>query len=193
MFIRIFVSSLIIFNMFIIDGQSQSKKSVKNRSDQTTRKLNKENPSVYIDFVKFDTMNSKIMGKSRKIVWLKLHNNLNTDVSFCYFDQTEKANESIGLHWEVEKEPPLRVSFNPNRPKDDTEVPDGYPIFDVCDTVKVKGGKSIEFPIPEDHFVKNTRIKIMFFYAWEDSYKAVTGFEPLHYVYFYAYNLPKEK
>jgi len=173
-------------------AQKKIKRVVKNSAIsniQKSQKINRDKPSVYVTFENYDKNTWERTGETYNIVWLRLHNNFKGDISFCYYDVSVSATGKTGVFWEVEKKPDNTDLSSRNN----EDVPTGFRRFDFCNTYKLKSGSSFLFGVIEGHLSKENRIKIQFFYPWEDAYESITGREPQHYVYYYGNELPLKK
>ena len=184
----------IIFILFLIPCLAQRKiKGVKKKptlsSIKRIGKINQELPSVYVTFENYGKYYWDRTKQTYDIAWFRLHNNFRENISFCYYDTSVSATGKIGVHYEIEKSP---NNADPTS-RNNEDIPTGFIPFDVCDSYTLKSGKNFLFGIIQDHLIKDTRIKIHFYYSWEDELDFGTVKEPQHYVYFYANDLPTRK
>ncbi len=174
---------VIAFNIFFIPCLAQKKKvaanSVKTSTVGKSAKINSEQASIFIKVEGDGKYTSDRAKETYDITWFRLYNNFKGDISFCVYDLSVSPTGKIGLHYEIEKNPNYANSSSENN----EEISNGFPRYDFCNRYKLKGGKSFLFGIPKSQLVKETRIKIQFFYAWEDEF---ISNEPVNYVYYYA-------
>lgn len=145
-------------------------------------KLIAEKPGVYIVFEREGKRKPPGDDVSDEAVWLRLHNNMRTAISFCAFSiLDDKGNPlsyqeagELGLNYEVEVTDPGK--FDRTR----FGVPVGNKETGLCHVFTLKTGESIVFTIPKEHLRTGLSVKIPFNYEWEDR----NGRDPSHFVYF---------
>lgn len=185
-FITIILLAVFSF-AFQVNAQSKTD-SNKEKTSTNDLKLNKDKPSVYITFEKYDQFYFERTDQTYDIIWLRVHNNFKGDISFCSYDTSVSPTGKIGLDYIAEK----RLDLSDLSTRNNESVPLGMPGFDLCNQYVLKSGESFPFGVHQKDLVKGNQIKIRFFYPWEDAYKAWTGNEPTHYIYYYAFYLPEK-
>ncbi len=130
---------------------------------------------------------------------LRLHNNMRWNVLVCQYDKPPGATDVIGVHYSLVETP--KTIFDPettttyadgrvvSSKTPEKVIPRGYPKFDFCDPYELKSGQSILFPVSQDHLIREARLSVDFYYAWENVNEARTGKEPWHSVVFYSQEL----
>ena len=79
-----------------------------------------------------------------------------------------------------------------NEPMPRDQVPGGEPVYDICDRIKIPSTKSIVFSIPRESLTTRLLIKVGYGYQWESPLGVPNANEPIHYVRFSNYELPKD-
>jgi hypothetical protein len=166
-----------------VDNNKKSSKSVK-----ASFKIVTEKPSVYIDFERIGKRKPPGDDVSDEAVWLRLHNNMRSAITFCAFSilddkgnllSYQEAGE-IGVDYEVE------VTDSSLYDETKSDVPIGNKSVGLCHVFTLKASKSIVFSVPKEHLVKGLSIKVPFNYEWEDR----DGNDPSHSVYFNSRKIP---
>ena len=182
---------LVIFTFFVNPCFSQKRNTKSKVTDisktQSSIKVDKKHPSIYITFDKLGKWTPLREDESGEGVLLRLHNNMRYSIKVCGFGIPNKNGQFIpysddtvlGLKYDVVLNP---VSITDERPNID--IPIGYNTGDTCQLFEVKSGKQMKFALPKEHLEKGLSIKIPFIYEWEDE-----G-EPNHLVYFNSLSIP---
>ena len=166
------------------------KRAVRSRTLSADKvKINKNEPGLYIAFERFGRRTPLREDESQDGVYLRLHNNLRYSIGFCSFGMSEDgemliaadSETQIGVNYDVE------ITDYEAFGKTRAEKPSGYPTGSICFGFVLKAGRSVVFSAPKEHLAKGLSIKIPFNYAWESP----TETNPMHYVYFNSYKLPK--
>jgi len=152
------------------------------QSTTSATKVDKKQPSVYISFDRFETVTSqdKRTGKVRSadLVWLRLHNNLSSDISVCTYDGDFTLTKKPGINYRIES----LWDISGTKPIPPT-ILYTFPAIDFCREGVIRSGESMPFSVRRDVLVDWSRIRINFQYAWEDSLDVFYGREPEHIVF----------
>ncbi len=182
-----------IYNYFVVyfSLTLQVNSQIKNVSGKSKIQFNKvklleDKPSVYVTFENYGKFTPATAKKTYDIAWFRLHNNFKGAISFCSYDSSVSPTGKIGVHYEIEKTP-NRTDLSS---RNNDSVPIGFPPYDFCNSYNLKSGKTFLFGIPQNHLLKDTRVKIQFYFPWEDELDFLTVKEPQHYIYYYVTNLP---
>jgi hypothetical protein len=138
-------------------------------------RLQKNKPTVYIEFERSGNRAPLFASESNKGIWLRLHNNTKWSI---VLDMNGVPSEDYG-------DAALIYDVLSDR---QVIIPDSC---HVCSFNSLGSGHSLLFSIPAEHLSTGRALRIKFSYCWEDSNGVAAGREPEHYVFFYASNLPK--
>lgn len=178
------IARFIVIGLLMISpalGQSDKRLFVEKRVEKL--------PGVYMTFVRFEKRAPSRGNEQFNVARIRLHNNMTIPIRFCGYDESISPIGEKGPNWELEKNPNV---FDP-KSRDNSSIPMGMIGTDECSVFTVKGGDFLDFSLVIDQYIPHTRIKIRFFYEWEDRYKASVGGEPQHFVYYYLRDLPEKK
>lgn len=146
-------------------------------------KLNKDKPSVYITFEKYQTFVYERTKESFDMIVLRVHNNTKVEIGFQSVDPSFSPWGKTSLIYRVEKIPDDTKPSSRNN----ENTPLGVPGLDTFNEIKVKSGAFFEFVVFRSHFEHTKHIgRFQFFLPWEDAF---LGNEPEHFVYFDSYDL----
>jgi len=162
----IYLLFLIVSTTTCFYGQNKAiKKTVKNKSQILNRnvRIDSTKPAVYIDFVRIGEGEKLGNDESKEQVYLKLVNNSKWSI---YVAASGNGKETF-LYHKVERE-------RERSPTDEIdayneEVPKGYRQIDLrSPDMELKSGQSVNFSVPRNHLTKNLKIRIDFYFDWED-------------------------
>ncbi len=143
-------------------------------------------PGVYMSFVRYEDYRPRKTGRTNhRLAWVRIHNNMTSPIRFCSYDESVSPNAKAGAIFEFERVP----DYTRPSSRDNSSVPFGMIGVDVCNEFTLSKGQTFDFALVIDKYISETRIKVRFFYPWEDVFEAVTGKEPEHFVYFYLRDL----
>jgi hypothetical protein len=164
---------LLICGLFIA-APAQKRKA--RRPACADARLSKQHPSVYITFERAGRIASPANGAIEERVWLRLHNNTRWAI---WHDAQGLPKEygDVGLFYDVEN-------------LEDHKVEVGNSCH-VCSFIPLAPGRSAIFSIPREDIPENHRIRVSFWYEWQDSNDVAGGREVQNWVYFYGSDLPK--
>lgn len=189
--------------------------------NSTDIRISKNAPSVYLTYEHLGENASLCNEKKTQGVWLRLHNNskwaINIEANTVEEDSIEstyltdktsvsilKDNVAVTTCYEVEAIPTTTtkvrgdggISLNvPVKVK----VPQTK-LYCSCswrtgstrsEGVWILPGRSVTFSVPREALNKNLKIYTLFSYEWEQESGSFRDNEPIHKVYFYSYDLPK--
>ena len=184
---------MIFVCFFVADTKVQPQ--LKELKSDKVSLVEKNKPSVYIEFEKFGKTQPLFENESNERLWLKLHNNSVWEISFCSFS-VGKSYGDIGIVHEVKKvsipigrvgrgiTPDLRNNMN-----QEEKTPKGYSAGDTCSPFSLASGQSVSFSIPKNHISEKFFIDIEFWYDWENRYNELGTF-PHSFVSFENSRLP---
>jgi hypothetical protein len=158
---------------------SQSRKKLKAQKPFNF-KLNKDKPTVFITFERYQTFVYERTKESFDMVVLRIHNNSKGTITFSSYDGSVSPWGKTTIHYRAELIPDESKPSTRNNEK----IPPGVPDTDVFSELEIKSGKSFLFVVFKEDLEKGKRIKIQFSYPWEDAFYAFNGSEPEHLVYF---------
>lgn len=196
--VRLLLNSAIIVSAILIQspdlyGQHDARKSLPGAIQP---KLIKDKPAVEISRVSRSPVAS---GQEKDEILLRLSNNYKWDISICLYGVAmsggplriqygfEEIPKSL---FDVEFGSSESASQDPNSqlPK----IPRSTPPVDICKVQVVKSGNSILFSVPRAHFVLKARLRVDFYFSWENISESRTLREPRHSVFFYSRELVTE-
>ena len=156
-------------------------------------RLKKDQPTIFITFVREGKREPLYEGESNQGIWLRLHNNMSWPIHIPAFD-VPKARGEVGFFYDVtaiQSEEVLGDSETGilTRATDVENVPVGYLRGHTYSPFRLLPGKSADFSVPREHLAKNLMISVSFQYDWEGKY-ALDGEEPKHLVSFSSAKLP---
>lgn len=143
-----------------------------NRSTRDDGRFSKRNPSVYITFERRAKIASPNNGEPEERAWLRLHNNTRWAIWFKAHGWSTKEYGDGGLFYDIE-----------NYRKHETKI--GKRCH-ACSFIPLGGGRSFLFSIPSADIEKDSRIRINFWFAWQDQDGVFGGREFESWVYFYT-------
>jgi hypothetical protein len=167
--------------------------------------LDKEKPSVYIEFEQFgkadDWQNSKLAEKSKKPeikkgddVWLRLYNNSCWDIQFrtlsAYMRLVPDPSNpgKVNLASDILDGTAANVSYV-SKERDGKFVPWGGDSFSMS---YLPSGRSLVFPVYRTHLVKGRSVYMEFTYGWETK-QFSNNLAPEHRAFFWGYRLEQER
>ncbi|MCZ2392036.1 MAG: hypothetical protein LC113_13295 [Acidobacteria bacterium] len=163
---------LLLFCSTPIDAQGTRQRRVYRRPPVL---IDKEKPSVYITFARFESMRTG-SEKGTQLIWLKLRNNTRWPISIeMSGGRTDDPNEAK-LYYQTLDE-------------NDEVVADRS--CHVCSVNNVGPNQSTTFAVPAADLPMNSRLRIRFSYGWESFENRLLEIEPEHFVYFSAGDIPK--
>lgn len=195
--------------------------SAQTRVNSTDVRISKDKPVVYLTYDHLGENASFCNEKKTQGIWLRLHNNskwainiiANTveedSIESTYLtDKTSvlilKDNVAVTTCYEVEAIPTTTTKV-----RGDGGISLNVPIkvklpqtklYCSCswrtgssrsEGVWVLPGRSVTFSVPREALNKNLKIYTLFNYEWEQENGSFRDYEPIHKVYFYSYDLPK--
>ena len=208
-----FLSVVLILSFGAASAQQRMSRLPANRV-----RVSKQRPTVHITFVRFGTREPRHNQESNEGVWLRVHNNKRSSLTFRGMDWFIDEDQEVTVFYGVEEIPkpigaitislPLYVqplppgssaqpapqtealSQSKTDPSKDCEAPSGDWGGDVVAPITLPPGKSMIFSVPREALCKNLKIYLMYNYAWErrDKYQSFDD-EPEHRVYFEGSNL----
>ena len=181
MIANIRIGLIIVLATALSFGQS----SVKSKKHDE-RKIADSQPDVYITFTRYEDYRPEKTGVKHRLAWVRIHNNMREPIRFCSYDESVSPNGKTGATFELEKIPDFTNSLS----RDNSLIPFGMIGSDMCNEFTLQKGSYFDFALVVDKYLPNTRIKIAFYYDWEDVFKSRTGNEPEHFIYFYLRDLP---
>jgi hypothetical protein len=167
--------------------------------------INKEKPSVYIEFEQFgkadDWGNAKLGEVSQKPkiekgkdIWLRLYNNSCWDISFktlsgYMYVEPDPANPGkIKFVFDIRDGAAANVVYT-SEEQDGKVVPWGGDSFSRSHLLS---GRSLVFPVYREHLEKGRSIYVDFNYGWEEN-KFSNNLAPDHHAFFWGYRLEEVK
>lgn len=156
------------------------------RSSKTERsaKIVATRPGVSLGYLRSE-VGSLGDDPGHHFAWLRMENNMRFPIRFCIYDGSVSPNGQRGPLYEIERVP----NYYNVESRDSSGVPIGM-VADQCREYVLSAGKRFDFAIVTDKVARDTRLKVSFFFPWEESFAARTGREPQHSVYFYFRDLP---
>ena len=149
----------------------------RNAKGQLNIRLQKDKPTVYMEFVREGHRPALANGESDKGIWLRLHNNTKWSIVMNMHGVPSQDYGDATLIYDVLSEGETIIEGSCH----------------VCSVNSLGSGRSLLFSVPAEHLSRAGAIRVKFSYAWEDSNKVTAGQEPEHYVNFYSTQLPKTK
>ena len=166
---KLFSTAAIFFSV-VIGIQAQNRVGA-----QGNVRIMKDKPGVYVDFERVGQLKLPDPGDEKDRVWLRLHNNTRWPLMLDMSAVPSAAYGDAELFYDV--------------------LTDGEMISrgrcHVCTHNALGPGKSLVFSIPRGDLTEGRAIRVSFSYGWEDWNDVSGGREAVHYVYFYASQLPK--
>lgn len=184
-------SCIIVSAVFIQSPELYGQHKARERHPGTIQpKLVRNKPGVEIIRVSESAAASE---QEKDDVSLRLSNNYGWDISICLYDDT-KTSGPLKIQYRFEEIPQsifdvdVRSSESGSRDhkRQSPRIPMGTPPIDICRVHVIKGGHSIIFSVPRSHFVLKARLRVDFYFPWEDVYESQTLREPRHSVLFYS-------
>ena len=167
--------------------------------------INKDKPSVYIEFEQFGKAdnwgNAKLGEVSQepkiqkgKDIWLRLYNNSCWDISFktlsgyTYFVPDPTNPGKVKLAFDIKDGAAANVVYK-SQEQDGKVVPWGGDSFSLSHLLP---GRSLIFPVYREHLEKDRSIYVDFNYGWEED-KFSNNLAPDHHAFFWGYRLEEVK
>lgn len=141
-----------------LESRQKSKSNIRIQSNQ---------PSVYISFVRKGKVQPLEAGVSDEYVWLRLHNNTRWPIWLAAFGVPKEYGD-VGMYYTVESIKERKIVIDST--------------CHVCSLVPLQSRKSWTFVIPRDHFIENSIIRTTFSFDWEDKNDVFAGREVEHSV-----------
>jgi len=138
-------------------------------------RVQKNKPTVYIEFERFGDRKPLYERQSNKGIWLRLHNNTKWPLVLNMRGVPSDYYGDAALIYDVLFERQVII-------------PDSC---HVCSFNSLESGHSLLFSLPAEYLSTGRALRIRFSYGWEEQNGGVTGQEPEHYVYFYSSKLPQ--
>ncbi len=194
--VSICLLSLLTLNMFA---------QVKTCDQSTDYVIDKEKPSVYIEFEQFgkadDWQRARLGGVSKKPeikkgndVWLRLYNNSCWDIKFntlsgsIHFEPDPANPDKKKLAFDILDGAAVSVVYT-SEEQDRKVVPWGGDSFSQS---FLPSGRSLVFPVYKMHLEKSRSIYVAFNYGWEKKIFS-NNLAPDHHSFFWGYRLEEEK
>lgn len=160
--------------LFIVLSLSTVAFSQSKKNRNYSARMDVHHPTVYITVERSEKVDLSKQISDR--IWFKFHNNtrwgirLDASGEEKVFGKTKLFYDIMSDYEKVEKS--IRCH--------------------VCSIMILKPGKSVSFSIPKEYFSKAYAVRISFNYEWESETNVDNSREPVHFVYFYSRNLPRE-
>lgn len=168
----LFVSILLLSCSAQINAQGKGQRSNTKRSPVL---IQKERPSIYITFVRFDSIRTE-SEEEVGLIWLKLRNNTRWPISLeMSGGRTENPNEA-------------KLFYQTLSTNDEVIENRGC---HVCSINNLGPNRSILFAVPAEDLPKDSRIRIRFSYGWENFEHRLLDMEPEHFVSFSSTEIPQ--
>jgi hypothetical protein len=165
---KLLLCGLLICGVFI-PSTAQRRTSNARRSDG---RLSKQYPSVYITLERRAKIKSPENGAPEERAWLLLHNNTRWAIWFNAHGWTTKEYGDGGLFYDIEN-----VQTHENKIGNRCHA---------CSLIPLGAGRSFLFSIPAADLEKDSRVRINFWWAWQDQNGVAGGREFESWVYFYT-------
>ncbi len=138
-------------------------------------RVQKNKPTVYIEFERSGNRKALYEGQSNKGIWLRLHNNTKWSIVLDMHGVPSDDYGDAALIYDV--------LFDRQ-----VIIPDSC---HICSFNSLESGHSLLFSLPAEYLSTGRAVRIKFSYGWEDANGTADGREPEHHVYFYSSQLPK--
>lgn len=144
-------------------------------------RLNKKRPTVYLTYERSGVRPPLFNGESNKRIWLRLHNNTKWKLVLRVNGVPDSSYGDAIVFYEVE------------RTEGSGFTPIGYSSH-VASIIKLKGGNSLVFSLPQEHLEKGLAIRVRYNYEWElHENDSLSSNEPCHSVTFNSSDLPMNR
>lgn len=170
MFTKVFSSALVVCIM-ASGFQAQQKRPRR----QAEVRIRKDQPGVYLTFERVGKVEIPEIGEGDKRVWLRFHNNTRWPIMLDMSGVPSKEYGDAELYYDVLSGQELIFHGECH----------------VCSNNALGPGKSFVFSVPSGDLTAERSIRVRFSYGWENWSDVAGRREAVHYVSFYASNLPK--